>query len=279
MRKATAERALKQTVSEDTFREHLSGSGLFTGKLPPKVYPKDTVRLRDYLAGPKKALPTPPSTLPAIGRGIDFGMFLNDNLGDCTHASLQGHLEQIHSTRAGKAERPTDDMILRDYRATGVLQGLGDQDGRYMAGGNGVLDYAKKTGFEQADGTREKILGYVSVNWLDDIELRTAIWLFGGVYVGIALPISAYYQIQAGKPWGCSSTNNTPGGWGGHAIIATTRVSLITWSKRQSFTDCFRKHYWDECYAVLTHDWTQNTLSPSGFPMTELVRDLEEIGR
>jgi hypothetical protein len=226
------------------------------GKMPPRRYYGDiAIQAGNY------DLPTTPATW-AHGAGITFGVFLNNQLPDCTHAALQGHAEQVHSTRRGHPEKPADEWVRAAFHATGLEQGLSDSQGRYM---EGVLSYARRVGFQQSpadpQGTvgLEKILGYAAVNPLDLTETRAAGYLFGGLYVGIALPVSAYYDWEAGRNWSCRATNNAPGGWGGHAVWVTAINTIgpvcATWGKRKQMTWCFWKRYVDECYAVVTDDW------------------------
>lgn len=260
----------------------IEDTDLKLGKAPPKRYYADVkIKLADYLD--THVLPAPPRSLPPIGKGVTFNMYLNDNLGDCTCAAV-GHKEQIDSARTGAKDAPTDDIIRELYHKTGIEQGLTDTDGRYM---EGVLKHLKETGLRQTagdpdnpEGSYEKILGYAAVNWKDDLEYKTALWLFGGIYNGIALPEIAYYQLKAGKGWSLDTSyggSSAPGSWGGHAVYTTTGGTLITWAQRQNFSLAFRHTYFDECYAVLTEDWVQNTKAPNGFNRDELVADLAAV--
>lgn len=241
------------------------------GKNPPLRYYKDVaVKAIDYVNLAK--LPNPPNTLPSIGKGITFGMFGNDRFSDCTHAALS-HMEQAHSARAGKAERPTDGDVLYDYHQTGLEQGLTDNDGRYM---ENVLSYMKRVGARQADMSFEKIIGYVAVDWRDYELTRAVTWLFGGTYNGFALPADA--EAQIGATWKLTEgPGAVPGSWGGHAIFKTVPGTAITWARRQAMTWSWHQRYCDESYAVLTDDWTQNTKAPNGFSRDELIRDLASL--
>lgn len=251
------------------------------GKMPPRRYYADVaVKLKDHI-DLKKLFPQVPTTHVYYGKGIDYKMYLNDNLPDCSCSSI-GHMTQTHSKRAGVAELPTDDDVMELFHATGVEQGLSDDDGRYM---EGVLKHLATKGFRetQEGGQYEKILGYAAVNPHDKMEVMTAIWLFGGLYCGAALPLSAADQIRAGKPWTYSrdTSVNAPGSWGGHAMwtIAFTKKGPrnVTWAERQDIAWKWWDMYVDELYAVVTEDWTQKTESPSGFRRDDLLQLLHEI--
>lgn len=261
-------------------------SSVQLGKLPPlRYYEAVKVKLADYLP---TALPTAPTTAIQWGRGITFGVFLNDRLPDCTIAAW-AHAEQIHSTRSGRPERPTDEAVLNLFSRTGQEQGLSNDQGRWM---EGVLRSLARTGMQQTTAdpegavALEKILGYAAVNPLDRVEVRTAIWLFGGIYVGAALPLSSSRTWQLGR-FSCAAAGDpsaAPGSWGGHAMWAsavnTTGPVLVTWGRRVQASWCWWNRYVDEAWAVLSDDWTDPARkAPSGFRQDELVAALTDLNR
>jgi hypothetical protein len=250
------------------------------GKKPPlRYYSEIAVKANDFADG----VPNVP-LISAWGAGITFGMFLNDNLPDCTCAAV-GHGEQIHSARAGRPERATDAAIRDLFHRTGIEQHLGDNQGRYM---EGVLRSLMVTGVRQdtADvdnpaGSYERIKGYAAVDWHNLSQLRAFAYIFGGLYAGLALPLSAYYQYRDGKPWTISRENSVPGSWGGHAvwISAVNNVGpiIVTWGIRKQASWAWFAKYCDELYAVVTSDWSQNPMSPSGFDSAGLLTVLASI--
>lgn len=253
------------------------------GKLPPQRYYGDIqVRLADYLTA---ALPEPPARAVQWGAGITFGIFLNDRLPDCTCAAW-AHSEQIHSTRAKRPERPTDENVMALFSRTGQEQGLSNNQGRYMLG---VLRSLIRTGFAQTgddpDGSGlEKIIGYAAVNPLDQTEVKAAAWLFGGLYVGAGLPLTARKTLSTNR-WGCASMSDpaaAPGSWGGHAmwVSAVNKEGpvFVTWGRRVQATWCWWRRYVDEVYAVLSDDWARADYpSPSGFKRDQLVDALGNL--
>lgn len=248
------------------------------GKQPPLKYYGDIgVKLIEHV-DVKKVSPLVKES-QTYGSGIHFGMFMNNSLPDCTIAA-KAHGEQIHSTKAGHTEHPTDEQVILVFHETGIEQGLSDDDGRYMLG---VLKYLINKGFPQADGTRERIIGYAAVNSLDHNEVKMAMQYFGGVYFGAGLPLSAADQIDEHKAWTVSTdpSRNAPGSWGGHAMWGTgfnkRGPRSVTWSRAQQMTWGWWDKYVDECYVVLTPDWVQNLTAPSGLRTDELVSLLNQI--
>jgi hypothetical protein len=239
------------------------------GKLPPKrPYAAVRIKLRDYLV-----LPTPPK-YRGWAQGVNFRMYLNDTLGDCAVASI-GHIAQTHTRRDGHEVDPMDDQIRALYHATGIEQGLSDDDGRYM---EGVLKHLRtKQSFLP-------ILGYAAVDPLNTVEVKTAAFLFGGLYAGVALPETARWQLERGQNWSMAPApgRDEPGSWGGHAIYVpayyTGSLTAATWGERQSMTWAWLRKYCDELYCLVSETWADpKKPSPSGVNRAQLVADLKAV--
>jgi hypothetical protein len=238
------------------------------GKLPPK-FDKRTLTLPGYIE--KRRLPKVPKThalskktLSAMGGRV--GMMLNDVLGCCTIAAL-GHSHQAWSVYGGKPWRPTDDEIVEAYdRVNG-----GEDNGAYMLD---VLNMARKEGI---GGNR--IFAYVSINPLNHDQVRTAHYLFGNLYFGANLPVSAQDQ----KVWDVVEGNGSePGSWGGHAMnawdLTPTGLVVPTWGAMQRMTWAWWDRYVDECYTILEEDYVgEDKRSPQGFSLAKLAKDLKAI--
>lgn len=271
-------------------------AGLLGKKPPLHYYADDKAKLADFL-DLEAALPASPATW-AWGKGITFGMYLNDSLPDCTCAAV-GHLEEVYSMRAGAAETPTDAAVKDLFDYSGKLQHLSENDGRYMAGDNvGVLDCWKQRGFRQADGSLEKITGYAAVKTDDLSEMTVAGYYFGGLSIGVALAELHEYQWEwytsRGKlprwstslrfPDGSRNLGDpTPGSWGGHEMNITARRTdgwiAITWATRVLLTDGFIAKYGDEQYAVLSPDQMKSSgVSFTGLDLTKLEALLAQLG-
>ena len=140
-------------------------------------------------------------------------------------------------------------------------------------------------------------------------DVATAIWLFGGAYIGVELPISAQNQDVWDVPKN-PGRNDEPGSWGGHAVYlvgyesglgvrgqrlgAETRapaspnpqsltpnpctLTCITWGQLKKMTWAWFEKYCSEAYALVSRDWLQASgVAPSGFDLETLEKDLAAV--
>ncbi|HWV45763.1 MAG TPA: hypothetical protein VN039_07065 [Nitrospira sp.] len=243
----------------------------------PKREDHRTLELAKYL---KKdvVLPTIPASCDYTKDVTEWPMYGNDSMGDCTCAAA-GHMIQGWSAAAGAAKTPADNDVITLYAETGdppsstITPGSPQDDGRDEMS---VLNFWRQNGL----GT-DKIEAYVSVDPSDEQMVKAAIYLFGGVYTGIALPITA----QSQSVWDVVDAppdQNEPGTWGGHAVpylaFDGTSYTCITWGHPLQLTKAFHAEYTDEVYAVLSSDFlAANSLSPDGFDLNALRADLLEV--
>ena len=226
-----------------------------------------TLRLARYLTS---SLPAAPAKKDWTNGVTNFGMMLNDTLGDCTIAGC-GHAEQIWTLNIGPELTIADHDILSAYEA---WDGYNPADPSTDQGGV-ELDVLKN--FQQQGVAGHKILAFASTGVHNIDEVRQAINLFGGVYIGVSLPISA----QSQDVWDAESGNDgKPGGWGGHCVFVPAYdahgFTCITWGAPKKMTLAFWKKYAEESYALLSPDWVA-AASPSGFALAELQADLALI--
>lgn len=202
-------------------------------------------------------------------------MYLNDEIGCCTCASAAHHIEAW--TAAGsKGKREVEIKaadVLAAYRAVG---GYNPADPSTDGGANmlDVLKYWRKVGIG-----RHKIGAFVSVSLGSKELVSDAIWLFGGLYVGVDLPLSAQTQ----EVWDVApGPKGAKGSWGGHAIAVVSYdargLVCVTWGETKLLTWPFLRRYGDEGYAILSPDFvTARRKAPSGFDMATLMADLRKI--
>src|SRR5258706_2104581 len=187
------------------------------GKLPPK-YDERTLRLARYIE--KRKVPRIPKTHTLCKRTLaafpTLGMFKNDQLGDCTCASIAHAFQTWRAYGSSGAVAPSDEQVVELYNKVN-----GGQDN-----GANMLDVLNKLRTDGLGG--DKIYAFVAIDPLDHDQVRTAHYLFGGIYFGAGLPVSA--QGQENGLWDLITGNRTePYSCGGHAmnVVATSPKELV----------------------------------------------------
>jgi hypothetical protein len=128
--------------------------------------------------------------------------------------------------------------------------------------------------------TQERIGAFVEVSLSSQIIVQDGIHLFGGLYTGFALPLSAQSQAVWDVPAGGAKGKGEPGSWGGHAtsLVAydARGVTCVTWGALQRMTWPFFKTYCDEAYAIVSQQFLSATTkrTPAGFDLATLRKDL-----
>jgi hypothetical protein len=201
-------------------------------------------------------------------------MLANDVHGDCTAAAVY-HLIQCWLANNGFDFTPTDDQTLALYAATSqypkVDAGAVEMD---------VLRYWSTIGVPTSVGTDR--ITFASLKPQDLNDLRLSIQWLGGVYLGVALPLTAQTQdawdVVADAPQTLTAVNS----WGGHAVCAVAydehTFTVVTWGKLVKVTNTFMLEYCDEAYAVLSRDWLANSgIAPPGLNWDGLQREMAAI--
>lgn len=244
------------------------------GKLPPR-HDSRTLLLANYLDLAR--LPKPPIAVDlTVHANLDWGMMLNDKLGDCTCAAA-GHLVQCWSSMVGKEATVGDDDVLKLYElACGYVPGdpSTDQGGVEID----VLGTWRKTGIGG-----HVISAYVAVSPKSKSHVEAGAWLFGGLYIGLALPLSSQTQEVWDVPKGGAKGKGRPGSWGGHAVCVVgydaAGLTVVTWGRQKRMTWKFWSAYCEEAYAVLSPDFLTSGKSPYGFDVVALQADLAKVAK
>lgn len=238
------------------------------GKAPAKK-DKRNLKLAKYAPRAAQLPPLPQRVRRSQLVAGGFGMYLNDGLPDCTIATA-ANIERLVSVVGGQPDIPTDAEVLEMFDATGPRD-----EGRYELD---VLNYWRGTGMGVE---RERIHAFVQIDPKNDKLMRYAIFLFGAVYAGVALPRSAQTQ----KVWKVGrGADGRPGSWGGHAVPLVNYdrygYDCVTWGEVVRMTAGFWHAYGDEAYAVVHPDWISKLSgkSPLGFDLAKLDEDLQAIG-
>lgn len=243
-------------------------SAMQLGKAPAK-HDDRTLRLASYLPG---HLPPAPSTHAWSPKVATWPMYANDLLGDCT-AAAAAHMVQCWTANGSSEYRmPESDVVAFYEDSTGYdpADPSTDQGGVELD----VLNYWRKSGI-----SGHKIGAYVSVPPTSGMLTRSGIFLFGGLYIGVALPISAQRQVVWDVPHGGARWEGAPGSWGGHAIpvldFDARGLICVTWGAVKRMTWRFYRTYCDEAYAIIADDFVNGSRrAPNGFDLAALKADL-----
>lgn len=203
------------------------------------------VGLRDltaYAGGPLPSAP-PQVTPPSVA---DWGMYGNDQFGDCTAAGVV-HLRMANAAEHAETETfPTEQEVVAEYFALsgGQDTGLVEAD---------VLQTWQTTGL-----WGNKIVGYAPVDHRNQAELRSVVAAFGASYLGVAMPAPAQGQFAAGQPWDLTSTSADRQIEGGHCIVLAGYDDcfgyVVTWGALQRATWRWLATYLEEAWAVLSSE-------------------------
>ncbi len=252
------------------------------GRLPTRHDPR-TLRFARYVNA--SALPPLPQYVKwSQNMNKTLGMMLNDKLGDCTCAAA-GHAIQAWTANAAWANKMGGEVTVPDSAILAAYEAVSGYNPQTGANDNGaveldVLNYWRGQGIGG-----HKIGAFVSLQPSDVREIKEAIYLFGGVYIGVALPLAVQgqsvwkapnFRFDFGHPaW-------QPGSWGGHAVYCVDYdaqyVTCVTWGELLKMEWGFFTSYVEEAYGIVSSEWTNGTTkAPNGFDLQSLMADLQNI--
>ena len=168
-----------------------------------------------------------------------------------------------------------DDDIVEDYsRLSGYNPDTGENDRGAPA--LDALNYWRKNGV-----AGHKIYAYAKINPKNIELVKAAIYLFGGIYVGLALPASAKKQDIWRVVDKTLTGDSKPYSWGGHAVNAIGYdkdfIYVVTWGIRKRVTWKFWKAYCTEAYAVISEEFIVDGKAPNGFDLATLKQQLAGV--
>ena len=227
-----------------------------------------TLRLGAYLT---PALPAPPQAVDWTKGITSFGEMLNSDLGDCTCAGL-GHAVQIWSANTSKEITVPDSAILSAYES---WCGYNPSDPSTDQGG---VELDVLTDFRRDGLSGHKLLAFADPNVSNLDEVRTAINLFGGIYIGMNVP----NFIMDAVPQVWDTVADDKGIDGGHAVFVTgydgTTFTFISWGEVYKMTVPYWDRYVDEAHALIGQDWFETSgVDPTGLNLAQLQEDLKAI--
>jgi hypothetical protein len=236
------------------------------GKLPVRIDTR-TLRLARYVDTTQ--LPAPPAQLDLTQHVPDWPMYANDRIGDCTTAAAGHMIEAWTAGAAGTAVEITEASVLDAFDHVKITDPATGEEGAVELD---VLRFWRKTGIGG-----HVIGAFAGVSLHDERLVRTGAYLFGGLYLGLALPLTA--QQQDTWDWtGSLAGPAKPGSWGGHAVDVVgyddRALTVVTWGSLKQMTWAFWERYVDEAYALISPDFLRGDRAPNGFDLQTLQSDL-----
>jgi hypothetical protein len=249
-------------------------------RLPGKYgrKPNDPVRPRLYLSesltGVVPAYPTADDYLAGLS---GWQMLGNDQYGDCV-AVTWANLRRLTTANLSTEVYPSLAEVEAVYRT---------QNPAFPSDDNGMdiqtlLEYLVSTG--GPDGV--KALGFAAVDYTNPDEVKAAIALFGGVWVGLDVTSANEDEFGSNQPW-----DYVPGSpdVGGHSVLAggygasggSAQLGgdekFITWAQETSFTDAFWSNQVQECWVVVWPEHLGSHEFLAGVDLAQLAADYTSI--
>lgn len=235
--------------------EHLRVPGRRLGRLAPKNAP--ALRLAPLLTG---VVPAHPATVEHFSKVADWGLYENDQYGDCGPTSAANDRKLVTKYLADAESSPSQDDVFDLYRRSGNpgFDPVTDADD------NGVDMQTMCEALVSGGIGGVKALAFAKVDVTNLDEVKAAVAIFGSLLLGVNLQTAQQAQTDHGL-WDYKPS----GEWGGHAVLAGVYdsdgvgadIKVVTWGEVVGVTDAFWQHQVDEAWVVI---WPEH-LGQAGF--------------
>jgi hypothetical protein len=208
------------------------------GRRPPKNAP--ALKFGSFASS--AALSYPPDEDYLAGLDGGWQMLGNDVAGDC-NAVTWANLRRLVTATLTKEDYPSQAQVWQFYQTqnpkfdpagSSTTNGPGSADDQGMDIQTG-LEYLHASG--GPDGV--KAVAFARVDHTSMAEVKAALAIFGGLWLGIQVLDANQQQFAEGKTW--TDVAGSPID-GGHAILGggyKTDVRFITWAKETRFGQSF----------------------------------------
>ena len=262
---------------KSVFAPHL-GRHVKFGRKPPRANALHA-RFARYSAN----LPVAPAKVDyrPLASSVLADVLGNDNEGDCVIAGGY-HWLSIITGGAGKLFKPSLAQINGDYHDIGGYV-VGDPSTDNGCDLQTAMNYWTTKGFR--NGT--KLQGWLSVDATKIAQVKQALWLFEGSYIGLGLPDAWIdpFPSSNGFVWDVGTPNSANGhcflgcGYDDTGLIIDTwgLFGTLTWAAVQQL--CASRNG-GEIYLLLTADAIAKATAkaPNGFDWATLIADFNAFG-
>lgn len=250
----------------------------FKGGRKPVDHSKPKLMLVPHLLG----LDNPPS-VDYLSEVPEWPMYANDVCGDCTIATVAHALQALTVYGVGSEIRLTEEEVVSKYsKLSGYDPRTGENDTGLVV--QDVLDDWRKVGYlGPPDEYTHTALVFAFINPSDLSAVRSAINIFGWVYLGAIISQQSMDQFNSGHVWDLPTGGDNSEILGGHAIPCgkyseNGEFTVVTWGTEQRLTSSWWKANVDECWVVITREWlNKHGLSPTGLDLHGLGEDYAQL--
>jgi len=239
-------------------------------------HPKNAPALRAGTFLRKGAVPTAPQAIDNFTEVSDWGLYGNDQFGDCGPTSVANQRKLITRYLGGTEESPTQDDVFDLYRRSGNPE----FDPKTGAGDDGV-DMQTMLEAVHADGIGStRCLGFAKVDVTDLAEVRASIATFGSLLLGVDLETAQETQTDR-RLWDYRQSSE----WGGHAVLAGRYTSartgddvgVVTWAEVVGTTDEFWERQVEEAWLVIWPEHLGTVEFLTGVDVAALAAEYEAL--
>jgi hypothetical protein len=128
-----------------------------------------------------------------------------------------------------------------------------------------------------------QITAFATLELGNQKQAEQACYLFGGIYLGLALPDFAVAG-NMDAPWTVASGSDIPppNPENGHCVCVvgynSIGLTVVTWGELRVMSWTFYNAYVDEAYAILSPAWFNSKGdAPEGFDVEHLARDIAAL--
>jgi hypothetical protein len=227
---------------------------------------------RILAAVPPQYAPTADHLAPVT----DWGLYENDQYGDCGPAAVANSRKLVTGILAGAEQSPTQDQVFDLYRASGNP----DFDPGTDAGDDGVEMATMLAAVRNVGIGGVRSLAEAKVDVTDLNEVRAAIAIFGFLLLGCVLETAQQTQTDGGL-WDYDPSPE----WGGHAVLAGAYTSqpsgadvkVVTWAEVVGTTDVFWQRQVTEGWVCIWPEAVGTTQFQQGIDIAALNADYQAL--
>lgn len=258
------------------------------GRNLPPVQARAPLRLSKYLIGAEPPPIVGVPKRPDWARGAWSGLADidgNGEWGDCCYAGIMHLICVLIAATNLKHPFPSQKEALDLYKS--VVPTFNPDDPSTDVGGDlpTVMAYVQQHG-ALMDGSF-KLASWIAVDASSPIELKTAIWCFGGLYKGFGIP-NAFLDPAPTKSGFVFDVCGPPNMNQGHCVMDygadDEGTFMDTWGLEGIVTYAANAAYFTEqgageCYAILWPDWIDRAklVAPNGLDYAQLQADLKVL--